>query len=146
MKQSNPSQWYSKLKRICSYDQEKPEQIVCEEINTFTDAEQAEKISDLFALPRNNYDALDKNDIEIPPFPENSIPQFTQESVFNVLKGLKVKKSVPPGDIPTIIFKTFASELSTPVTIVINSSIRQGVWPDIYKTEYITPVPKLKKI
>ena len=26
---------------------------------------------------------------------------------------------------------------------VINSLIKQGVWPNIYKTEYITPIPKV---
>ena len=33
--------------------------------------------------------------------------------------------------------------LEKPVTDVINSSIRQGIWPNIYKLEIVTPVPKL---
>ena len=45
LKQSNPSQCYSKLKRICSYDQERYDQLNCEEIDTLTDEEQAEKNS-----------------------------------------------------------------------------------------------------
>ena len=43
----------------------------------------------------------------------------------------------------TKIFKEFAGELSKPVKNVINSSIIQGIWPDIYKLEIVTPVPKV---
>ena len=53
------------------------------------------------------------------------------------------KKSVPPGDIPTAILKMFSNELSIPVKNVLNSSIKQGIWPTIFKTEYVTPVPKV---
>ena len=48
LKTSNPSQWYSKVKRMCSYDQEKFEPIVCNEIETLTDQEQADKIAEHF--------------------------------------------------------------------------------------------------
>ena len=104
LKQSHPSQWYSKLKRICSYDQEKHEEIICEEINHLTDSEQAEKILEHFAGPRNKYSELNPCDIQVPFFQENSVPQFPQKVVSDVLKELKLKKAVPPGDIPTVIF------------------------------------------
>ena len=48
LKISNPSQWYSKLKRICSYDQEKHEPLEVAEIELLSDQEQAEKIADFF--------------------------------------------------------------------------------------------------
>ena len=45
LKVSNPSQWYSKLKRICSYDQEKHDPLVVAEIELLSDQAQAEKCS-----------------------------------------------------------------------------------------------------
>ena len=142
-KVSNPSQWYSKLKRICSYDQEKYEPVICEEIDNLTDLEQTKKIAEHFAAPRNRYNVLNECEINIPPFEENSIPQFAQSQVKNILDSLEKKKAVPPGDIPTKILKHFAKEIATPVTNVINSAIKQGVWPSMIKTEFITPVPKV---
>ena len=44
---------------------------------------------------------------------------------------------------PAKILKVFADQLSKHVTDVINSSIKQGIWPDIYKLEIVTPVPKV---
>ena len=55
LKLSNPSQWYFKLKRICSYDQDKNQPVICEEIDNLTDREQAKKIAKHFAAPRNIY-------------------------------------------------------------------------------------------
>ena len=65
LKQSNPSQWYSKLKRICSYDQTKYEPLNCGEIENLTDQEQADKIAEFFATPRQAYDALQSCDIKV---------------------------------------------------------------------------------
>ena len=48
LKVSNPSQWYSKLKRICSYDQEKHDPLVVADIELLSDQAQAEKIADHF--------------------------------------------------------------------------------------------------
>ena len=107
LKTSKPSQWYSKLKRICSYDQDKYDPIICDEISELSNKEQAEKIAEHFVHPRNKYDALRKCDVNCPPFDKASIPQFTHEQVENTLKDLDLKKLVPPGDIPTVIFKTF---------------------------------------
>ena len=52
LKISNPSQWYSKLKRICAYDQDKYQPIICDEIDNLYDQEQAEKIADHFCADR----------------------------------------------------------------------------------------------
>ena len=40
IKLSNPSQWYSKLKQICSFDQERYEPMVCDEIKNQTRSKQ----------------------------------------------------------------------------------------------------------
>ena len=82
-------------------------------------------------------------DIEVPEFCDDDIPQFTEEQVKAVLSEMDTKKSNVKGDVPARILKQFAGELSRPVTVVINSSLRQGIWPNIYKLEIVTPVPKV---
>ena len=41
-----------------------------------------------------------------------------------------------------VIIKRFASYLSIPLCDIINKAICKGKWPDLYKIEAITPIPK----
>ena len=143
LKISNPSQWYSKLKRICTYDQDRYDPIICSEIETYSDQDQADKIAEYFCKVREKFSPLKTSDISIPPFNENTIPQFSEADVKEKLAAINTKKSVPTGDIPPKLIHKFSSELAKPLTNIINSSIKQGVWPHTWKTENLTPVPKV---
>ena len=143
LKQSNPSQWYSKLKRLCSYDLEKQEVLKCEEIDQVPDQDQADILAEHFSKIRGKFDALKATDIIIPSFNQDSIPQVSQSSVLKELKMIQTKKAVPPGDIPSIVLKELAEHISKPITSIINSSIKLGKWPDVWKKEYVTPVAKV---
>ena len=48
-----------------------------------------------------------------------------------------------PNDVPWRIISEFAVELSDPLSNVYNTSTLSGVWPRIWKYEYVTPVPKV---
>ena len=100
LKISNPSQWYSKLKRICSYDQEKHEPLEVAEIEQLSDQEQAEKIADFFCETRQKFEEIDPKGIKIPIFEEETIPQFCVKNFKDKLELINPKKSVPEGDIP----------------------------------------------
>ena len=126
LKQSNPNQWYSKLKRLCSYDLEKQEALKCEEINELSDQHQADELVDHFSEIRGRFFALSSSHIKIPHFDQSSIPHISQSSVLKELKEIKVKKAIPPGDIPSRILKEFAEILSKPIANIINSSIKRG--------------------
>ena len=143
LKVSKPSQWYSKVKRICSYEQDKYEPINCEEIEHLSDQEQANKIAKHFCAVREKFEPLRKSDIVIPPFDEDTIPQFSEEYIRKKLMEINPRKSVPTGDIPPKLIKLCAMEFSKPLADVINASIKQGIWPQQWKTEIVTPVPKL---
>ena len=47
------------------------------------------------------------------------------------------------GDIPAKILKYFAAYLSEPLTHIFNTCIRSGEYPDLYKYEVCTPIPKV---
>ena len=53
---SKVSQWYSKLKRLCSYDQHKADPVIVESIKNLTDKEQAELIAAKFARVSQEYE------------------------------------------------------------------------------------------
>ena len=143
LKESKVAQWYSKLKRLCSYDQMKSEPIIVESIKHLTDKEQAEIIADKFAKVSQEYEPLKSEDIHVPEFEQSTIPSFTHQQVKKHLEKIKTNKAVPPGDIPPKLIKTFAAEMSKPLSHIINSSIKMGKWSKLYKLESVTPVPKV---
>ena len=142
LKVSNTSQWYSKLKRLCSYDQQKLEPVVVESIKHLNVQEQAEAIADKFSKVSQEYDPLKKEDIIVPEFDVKTVPSFSPLDVQKNLEKIKTNKSVPPGDIPPKLTKLFAAQLSVPLCDIMNSSIRLGQWSKLYKRESVTPVPK----
>ena len=143
IKQSNKSQWYSKLKWISSLDQQKTEQIQVDEINHLSDVEQGEAIADSLSAISNQYSSLRTEDIVFESIPEDSHPQFTLVEVRRFLENIKTKKSTVLGDVPARIVKDCAEHLCIPMRDIINKSILTGKWASIYKKETITPIPKV---
>jgi hypothetical protein len=54
-----------------------------------------------------------------------------------------VNKATVPGDFPAKLSKHFAAYLAEPLTDILNTSVRLGEYPEIYKFEVSTPVPKV---
>ena len=141
LKTKSPGQWYSALKRITSSDQQN-EQLNIEEISHLPDQEQAEIIAEKFSFIPNGYDALQTEDISVPPFSDDDIPQFHPSQVWLRLTQLKTNKATFPGDFPARLIKQFAAYIAEPLTDIINTGVRQGEYPQLYKFEVCTPVPK----
>ena len=126
-------EWYSKLKRMTRQDQSKSEETQVEEISHLSNQEQAELIADQLAEISNLYKGVEISDIVIPPFSPQDIPQLSTQKVKKYILRIKLKKSTPPGDIPSKIVKEFADYLCVPLTDIINSSLKHGQWPNCYK-------------
>ena len=89
LRKSDPRQWYSKLKRMCSSDPSLENHIIVDEIMHLTDQEQADAIAKRMALISQEFDALRECDIKVPPFEQSTIPQFSRLDVKNKLLGIK---------------------------------------------------------
>ena len=139
---SSERQWYSKLKRLSQYDQEKHEPVKVEAIENFTDQIQAEIIAESFAKISNEYKPIDRKQIKISSYTPESIPYFCPNQVEKKLEKIKANKASVPGDIPAIVIKRFSKHLSVPLCNIINNCIQSGKWPQMYKIEAITPIPK----
>ena len=118
------------------------QQLNIDEISHLPDQEQAEIIADKFSSIQNEYEELKAEDISIPEFSENDVPQFLPAQVWFHLARIKTNKATVPGDFPARLIKQFAAYLAEPLTDVINTSVRRGEYPQIYKYEISTPVPK----
>ena len=143
IKTSNEKQWYSKLKIITRHGQHLVDPIEVNSICEYSYELQAEMIADKFSQISQGYDALNSHDISIHPFTDKSIPHITQSEVRMTLSKIKTKVSSVRGDIPACIVKKFADQLSAPLTDILNTSITLGQWPDIFKVEAVTPIPKV---
>ena len=101
-------QWYSKLKRMCKYDQHLSDPVEVEEISEKSYEEQAQLILDSVLKVNNQYTPLQKEDIVFPHFEEDSIPYLKEAEVECYINQIKTKPSTPPNDIPAHIVKRFA--------------------------------------
>ena len=142
LRKQNPSKWYSSLKRLSNYDQ-KSEKIIISEINQKTDQEQVEAIADYFSSIPNEYEPLKNDDIKIPFFSPDQNLQFHPSQVWLHLSKIKTIKATVKGDLPAKLVKEYAAYLAEPFTEIINSSLKRGEYPQIYKYEISTPVPKV---
>ena len=142
LRQVKPHQWYSTLKYLSNFDQLKTEDPIVEDIKHISDPDQAALIVEKFAKVGNLFDALKSGDIITQEFDEKDIPQVSQLKVRSALRRLKTNKSTVKDDIPAKVTKYLADELTEPLTVIINTAIKNGQWPDIWKTAIITPVPK----
>ena len=143
LKTQNPSKWYSTLKRLSSYDTHKQEKLEVTEICHLPENEQIELIANRFAKIQNEYEPINPKNIEIPTFSKGDIPQFSVNQVWIELAKLNSRKSFIIGDIPPKIIKKIAAYIAEPLTDIINTSIKRGEYPNIYKHEIITPIPKV---
>ena len=119
------------------------EVIEVEDIKELSDTEQMEKIADKFAGVSNLYEPLRRDKINFPTFSFEDIPVISEQRVLEVLENLNISKSTRKSDIPARILKRFAKRICGPLTKIVNNCICQGIWPDIFKMEYVTPVKKV---
>ena len=101
LKKKKPSQWYSSLKKMSSFDQLKNDEPVVDDISHMSDQDQAY-------------------------FPVSDIPQFQPAQVWFALSRMDVNKATVPGDFPARLIKHFAAYLAEPLTEVYNTSLRRG--------------------
>ena len=69
----------------------------------------------------------------MPPFSDDDIPQFHPSQVWLRLTQLKTNKATVPGDFPARLIKQFAAYIAEPLTDIINTGVRQGEYPQLYK-------------
>ena len=74
----NLTQWHREFKRLTRSDQHGSEEASIESIKEFTDDEQAELIADSVAAISQEFDALDKDDIDVPSYSENDVHIVTE--------------------------------------------------------------------
>ena len=73
------------FKKLTGFDQDKFDKVNVEEIRNLPSNQQAELIADKFASVSQEYEALKREDIVIPPFNESDIPIISTDQVVEAL-------------------------------------------------------------
>ena len=64
-------------------------------------------------------------------------------TTLQALGKVKTNKATRPDNVPAWILKNHANILAGPLTAIFNSSLREGIIPDTWKSANIIPVPKV---
>ena len=146
LKTSNPSKWYSKVKRMCGQS-DSNKVISVDELIGLSDQEQSERIAENYSQISNQYEQVKDSDFMQYFNPTRhgvcDSPTIEPLKVYRVIEKMNKKAATVENDIPIKLFHEFSVELSFPLSHIINFCIKNGVYPDLWKVEIVTPVPKI---
>ena len=144
LKSSNPSQWYSKMKRMSSFKGLKDEETVVQELIGQPPQVQVEKIADQFSQISQLYSPLESQKINLDGISDDRpLPEINPYLIYLKIMSIKKKTSTVTGDIPMKLIKYCAEELSFPLYDIYLRALVFGEYPDVYKVEIVTPAPKV---
>ena len=153
MRSTKPSQYFHEIKKLGSRNGEcdDPDFSLPNHIKQNLSSQQScEKIADFFSRISQEFLPLDRS--RLPDRVKAKINQSAKQSdipliepyeVHNRIKSAKKTKSTVPGDVPPRIMKEFSHLLATPAASIMNSISSQGIYPEQWKNEYGTPIPKV---
>ena len=100
----------------------------------------AEKLADHFNSISNEFDGLREG--VVPPAEPNPIQMLQLDDVVKRLTSFKKPKSMVKGDIFPAVVNRAAPYLASPLLHIYNTITLTQSWPDSWKVEYVTPIPK----
>ena len=100
----------------------------------------AKKLADHFNSISNEFDGLHPRDV--PERVPNSLDMLTREQVLKRLTTFEKPKSMVKGDIFPALVNRAAPDLALPLLHIYNTITLTQQWPDLWKIEYVTPIPK----
>ena len=145
LKGSNTSQWYSKVKRMSGQEKFTDKYDTVDELIGKKDEDQREIIADHYAKISHEFEPVETSHFEnyLTSNKHEMPPNVGPYKVLKTIKKMNKRASSVPGDIPMKIIQKFADELTLPLCHIINSCLKAGVYPKIWKSETVTPVPKV---
>ena len=130
-------------KRIGGIEQQGQNDLYIECLDGLDPQQQVEAVAASFAKTSCEYEPI--NISNLPAYlPAENAPQLEVYYVYKKIQNQKKTKSTLPIDLPESIRKESAEFLAEPLTNIFNSCLKQGQYPNIWKQEFVTPVPKGK--
>ena len=146
LKTSNSSQWYSKVKRMSGISSNNFHGYV-ESLANLPNQQQAENLVDYYSSTRNKFEPIIKEQYS-DYFSEQNLSTCSEnfinpEDIIQVFSKINKKSATVKNDIPMKLLCQFSSEISIPLCHIINFMFEKGDYPNLWKNEFITPIPKV---
>ena len=142
LKLSDPGRWYSMAKQIGAVDKMSRGDIQVQSLSNLNNKESAQKIAEHFAAISHEYLPVDNQ--QLPCYlPAHPPPQIEEYDVYVRLNKIKKTKSTLPIDLPDKLRQECSMHLAAPLSNIINDSLSQGLYPALWKHEWVTPAPKI---
>ena len=119
-----------------------------EELRGLENDQQREIIADHYARVSNQYEPVKKEDFQeyLQEHSNLKPPNIGPYKVLKAIKKMNKNSSTIPGDLPMKIISSFADDFSLPLCHIINCCFQGGIYPNIWKLEIVSPVPKVKNL
>jgi hypothetical protein len=135
LKNSKPKKWWSAIKYLVGSSSKEVDGIILQR------RELASAVNPAFIAATKSLPPL--SEYEKIHIEESSVPYTISDiTIESQLKKIQSNKAPGPDGIPNWILNTFSMELSEPVTIIFNNSIKQAQVPRQWKEADVIPVPK----
>ena len=140
----DPKKWWTEIKQLtCSGNKD----VLLPLINNLFNSNISNFVNaanDFFVSVAHNIKPLNLNlfpELQTPELiPDHFLP--TVNKIRMMLGKTNIKKAIGPDNIPNWIWKDCNHVLAGPVTAIICQSMREGIWPDQWKTANVIPVNK----
>ena len=102
------------------------------------------KFVQFFAKTRSQFKAVQKDESILKAMRSKTCLDIltTPGQVEMIIRSMNTKSACVPGDIPFKVMHYFARDLSVPLSNIFNTMFTEGGYPEMWKTEFITPIPK----
>jgi hypothetical protein len=146
LKDTDPSTWMARMKKLglASFQKEDTGWHFLNEDSS--DQTLTNDMADYFANISRDFVPVDPSLLDLVPPGADFVSEVhclpNEVEVFDVLQKAKKTSSVP-FDLPTPFVREFLPFLAKPANIIFSQAITDGVYPTRWKTEYVTPHPKI---
>ena len=146
LKDTDPSTWMKRMNKLGMASFENEESGWHFQTEEKSDAALTEEMANYFADISKDFSPVDCSLLHLVPPRADFVSEAhclpTEEELYTVLQSSKKTSSVP-NDFPTSFLREFLPFLAKPAQLIFSQSIIAGIYPSRWKTEYVTPHPKV---
>ncbi|KAK2176108.1 hypothetical protein NP493_682g00000 [Ridgeia piscesae] len=148
LEKDHPKRWWNNITNIAGI------KVHCDSLQGFANSHCAGKLDvladdvcDFLQSVTTNFTQLSPDDTFLPLGAVTSVPDTYIISVAEVtdsISWIKTKKAAGPDETPNWILRDYATTLAPPVCAIFNSSLREGIVPQLWKYADIRPLSKVQ--
>ena len=140
--------WWKNIKELTGQSSNKCCQLasLANQLTKGDITELAENINSFFHSVSADLQPLNSQSIAV-PYNNDCLPEQLTMEPFDVeqkLANINVSKSPGPDGIPNWFLRDFSVWLAEPVCCIFNTSVKTGVFPQLWKQANVVPVPKVQ--